>query len=196
MIYFGHHEEGSLFSAAVAPHILHILSYTTARPRCTMSSSYRSPQKGYSKGYRSSPYGTSPRQSNGGAPGPTTFQPNAEILEDEGPNISPDIELARRDTLYHYLIRSRFFRGKSLAVVCVEKPDYIQWMKTNITMPCQRNTSCERPPISGPTCKMMKKTSGPCRRFAKRHRGSEMITDTFTCKSASSQRRGTRHPMH
>jgi hypothetical protein len=159
----------------------------------TMSYTYRSPQKGYSKAYRSSPYGSSASKSK---PGPTTFQPSAETLEDAGSHLSPNIKLARTDPPHHYLLRSGLFCSKPLASVCVEKPAYVQWMKTKHYDALPTDHILRKALDQCADEQDAKKTSGPYR-FPRRHPGSEKMMGTVTCicKSVSSKF-GTRHPMH
>ncbi|KAF1851202.1 uncharacterized protein K460DRAFT_361968 [Cucurbitaria berberidis CBS 394.84] len=90
--------------------------------------SYR-PQKGFSKGYRSHPYGASPNRQ------PTnhksnSFDPDSESLNAAGLHASPSLELARSDPFHHYIICSGYFRGKTLAEVHLIKPDYLPWMRS------------------------------------------------------------------
>jgi len=88
----------------------------------------RSPQKSYSRGYRRAPYGGSPRKTapNGGT---GSFDVNSESLDAPGPYISPDLGLAANDPLHHYVLRSGYYKGKTLAAVHLIKSNYVQWMK-------------------------------------------------------------------
>jgi hypothetical protein len=100
---------------------IHIIHY---------ASPCRTPQKkSFSKGHRSSPYGSASRKKPAGGTFGASLNPNLGNLDTSGQHPSPNIELAHKDPLHHHIIRSGFHRGKTLAEVHVEDDSYMGWIR-------------------------------------------------------------------
>ncbi|KAI4918234.1 hypothetical protein J4E90_002615 [Alternaria incomplexa] len=91
----------------------------------------RAPQKSHTQGYRSSPYGASPRNNAGRGKGPGSFDVQREYINEH----SPDAESARRNPLHSYFIQTGKHRGNTLAHISRFDEQYLGWISSE----CCRN---------------------------------------------------------